>query len=155
VAYLGGAGHPCNRPLAGGWVRTAHRPGKVEGFEEEITDRVLERIIARIQTDMDRAGFSHGIAKTLMDNKAAVLQRVQAATPRSGFVPGLAHIVGLDDALERAEESTFDAIVGIVNSEEVDRAVRDAINSSFSRIRNELGHKSWRQNIGIWSRRKK
>ena len=127
----------------------------VEGFEEEITDRVLERIITRIQADMDRAGFSHGIAAALAKNKASVLQRVRAATPHEGFVPGLAHIVGLDDALERAEESTFDAVVGIVNSEEIDRAVRDSVNSTFSRMRNEIHRKSWRQHLGLWNRRAK
>jgi hypothetical protein len=127
----------------------------VGGFEEEITDRVLERIIVRIQADMGRAGFSHGVAEVFVRNKAAVLQRVRAATPREGLVPGLAHIVGLDAALERAEERTYDAIVGIINSEEVDRAVRDVVNSSFSRIRNELGKKSWRQHLGLRRRRAK
>jgi hypothetical protein len=127
----------------------------VEGFEEEITDRVIERIIARIQADMGRAGFSHGVAEAFVRNKAAVLQRVRAATPREGLVPGLAHLVGLDAALERTEERTYDAIVGIINSEEVDRAVRDVVNSSFSRMRNELGKKSWRQHLGLRRRRAK
>jgi hypothetical protein len=127
----------------------------VEGFEEEITDRVLERIIARIQADMDRASFSHGVAEAFVRNKAAVLQRVRAATPREGLVPGLAHLVGLDAALERAEERTYDAIVEIMNSEEVDRAVRDVVNSSFSRMRTELGKKSWRQHLGLRRRRAK
>jgi len=125
----------------------------VEGFEEEITDRVLERIIARIQADMGRAGFSHGVAEAFVRNKEAVLQRVRAATPHEGLMPGLAHIVGLDAALERAEERTYDAIVEIINSEEVDHAVRDVVNSSFSRMRNELGKKSWRQHLGIRRRR--
>ena len=34
----------------------------VEGFEEEMTDRVLQRIIIRVQADMDRAHFTHEIA---------------------------------------------------------------------------------------------
>ena len=119
----------------------------IEGFEEEITDRVLERIVGRIQSDMDRAGFSRGIADALVRNKAAVLQRVKAATPREGVVPGLAHIAGLDAVLERAEERTYDAVVGIIGSEEVDIAARDVINSAFSRMLNELGHKSWRQHL--------
>ena len=143
-----------DRFLGDGFVRR-NVLALVEGFEEEITDRVLERIIARIQADMDRAGFSHGVAEAFVRNKAAVLQRVRAATPREGLVPGLAHIVGLDAALERAEERTYDAIVGIMNSEEVDRAVRDVVNSSFSRMRNELGKKSWRQHLGIRRRRAK
>jgi hypothetical protein len=123
----------------------------VEGFEEEITDRVLERILTRIQADMDRTSFSHGVAEAFVRNKADVLQRVRAATPKEGLVPGLAHIVGLDAALERAEERTYDAIVGILNSEEVDRAVRDVVDSSFSRIRSEIGEKSWRKHL--WFRR--
>jgi hypothetical protein len=127
----------------------------VEGFEEEITDRVLEKLIARIQADMFRAGFSHGIAATLADNTASVWQRVRAATPHTGLVPNLAHIVKLDAALERAEESTYDAVVGIVNSDEVERAVRDAVNSSFSRMLNEIGKKSWKQHLGLWNRHTK
>ncbi len=125
----------------------------VWAFEEEITDRVLERILARIQADMDRTSFSHGVAEAFVRNKADVLQRVRAATPTEGLVPGLAHIVGLDAALERAEERTYDAVVGILNSEEVDRAVRDVVDSSFSRIRNEIGKKSWRQHL--WFRRRR
>ena len=143
-----------DRLLGDGFVRRTVL-ALVEGFEEEITDRVLERIIARIQTDMGRAGFSHGVAEAFVRNKAAVLQRVRAATPREGLVPGLAHLVGLDAALERAEERAYDAIVEIMNSEEVDRAVRDVVNSSFSRMRNELGRKSWGQHLGIRRRRAK
>ncbi|MGA2671189.1 MAG: hypothetical protein ABSF21_07255 [Dehalococcoidia bacterium] len=137
-----------DRLLGDGFVRR-NVLALVEGFEEVITDRVLERIIARIQADMNRAGFSHGVAEAFVRNKAAVLQRVRAATPREGLVPGLAHLAGLDAAMERAEERAYDAIVGIINSEEVDRAVRDVVNSSFSRMRNELGKKSWRQHLGL------
>ena len=116
----------------------------VEGFEEEITDRVLQRIVARVQADMDRANFSHGVAEAFVKNKSAVLQRVRAATPHDGIVPSLAHIVGLDAALERAEERTYDAVVQIIDSEEVDRAVRDVVNSCFHRMTSELGEKSWK-----------
>jgi len=123
--------------------------GLIEGIEEEITDRVLQRIIARVQADMDRANFSHGVAEAFRKNKSSVLERVRAATPHDGVVPSLAHIVGLDAALARAEERTYDAVVEIVDSEEVDHAVRDIVNSVFSRMHNELGEKSWKQNIGI------
>ena len=125
----------------------------VEGFEEEITDRVLVRIVARLQADLDRAGFSHGIAQALVRNNAAVLERVRAATPRDGLVPGIARIVGLDAALERAEERTYDAIVRIIDSEEVDRSVRDMINSSLASVRSELGRRTRRQHLGIQRRR--
>jgi energy-coupling factor transporter transmembrane protein EcfT len=124
----------------------------VGAFEEEITDRVLERIVARVQADMDRAGFSHGVANALRSNKAAVLQRVRSATPHEGVGPGLAHLVGLDALLERTEERTYDAIVEVMNSEEVDRTVRDVVNSTFSRMLAEVGHKSWKKHLGIQRR---
>jgi hypothetical protein len=152
VILVARAARVVDRFLGDGFVRRTFL-ALVEGFEEEITDRVLERIIARIQADMDRAGFSHGVAEALVRNKAAVLQSIRVATPREGLVPGLAHIVGLDAALERAEERAFDSIVEIVNSEEVDRAVRDVVNSSFSRMRAELEEKSWRRHLGIRNRR--
>jgi hypothetical protein len=121
----------------------------VEGFEEELTDRVLQRIILRVQADMDRAHFTHTIAAAFVRNKPSVLARVRAATPKDGIGPGLAHIVGLDRALERAEERTYDAVVEIIDSEEIDTALRDVINSVFARMHSELGAKSWKQNIGI------
>ena len=121
----------------------------LEGFEESITDRVLQRIVARVQADMDRAHFTHGVAEAFVKNKSAVLERVRTATPRDGLIPSLAHIVGLDAALERAEERTYDAVVQIIDSEEVDRAVRDVVNSVFDRMSHELGDKSWKRNIGI------
>ncbi len=137
-----------DRFLGDGFVRR-NVLALLEGFEEEITDRVLQRIVDRLQGDMDRVGLTHGVAQALERNKAAVLQRVRTATPHEGIGPGLAHIVGLDVALEHAEERTYDAIVRMLNSEEVDRAVRDVVNSSFSSMRNELGRKSWRQHLGI------
>jgi len=143
-----------DRLLGDGFVRR-NILALVEGFEEEMTDRVLERIIARIQADLDRAGFSHGVAEAFVRNKTAILQRVRAATPHEGFVPSLAHIAGLDAALERAEERTYDAIVGVIDSEAVDHAVRDVVNTSFSSMRNELGKKSWRQHLGFRRRQTK
>ena len=143
-----------DRFLGDGFV-TRNVLALVEGFEEEITDRVLQRIVARLQADLDRAGFSHGIAQSLVRNKAAVLQRVKDATPRDGLIPSIARAVGLDARLERAEEQTYDAVVGIVDSEEVDRSLRDMINTSFDSIRSELGRRTWRKHLGIQRRRAK
>ena len=56
---------------------------------------------------------------------------------------------GLDKALERVEERTYDAVVEIVNSQEVDKAVRDSVNSVFSRMRGELGGNKWWKHLGI------
>jgi hypothetical protein len=123
----------------------------LEGIEESITDMVLGRIIARIQTNMVRTSFSKRVAEAFIRNKPAVLKRVRAATPHDGLLPGLAHIAGLDTALERAEERTYDAIVEILNSQEVDDALRDVIETSFGRMRSELGKKEWRRHLGIRS----
>ena len=154
IILVARAARVVDRLLGDGFVRR-NTLALVEGLEEEITDRVLERVVARIQADMDKAGFSHGIAEALLRNKSAVLQRVRAATPHEGVIPGIAHIVGLDDALERVEDRTYDAIIEIVDSQEVDNAVRDAVSSLFFRIRNELGEKTWRKHLGIRSRRYK
>jgi hypothetical protein len=137
-----------DRFLGDGFVRR-NVLALAEGFEEEITDRVLERIVERLQVDMDRAGFSHQIAEVARNNKEAVLGRVRMMTPTAGFLPGVAHIVGLDKSLERAEERTYDAVVNFVDSKEVDSAVREAVSSTFSRILSELGDKSWRKHLGI------
>ena len=137
-----------DRLLGDGFVRR-NIWALIEGAEEEITDRVLQRIIIRVQGDMDRANFSHGVAEAFVKNKDAVLRRVREATPHEGIVPSLAHIVGLDAALERAEERTYDTVVQIIDSEEVDRAVRDVINSVFIRMTSELGEKSWKHKMGI------
>ncbi|MGB8263261.1 MAG: hypothetical protein WCF70_05115, partial [Dehalococcoidales bacterium] len=99
--------------------------------------------------DMDKAGFSHGVAEALKKNKPSILQRVHAATPHEGLLPDLAHIAGLDKALERVEERTYDSVVEIVNSQEVDKAVRDSVNSVFFRMRAELGGNKWRKHLGI------
>ncbi len=137
-----------DRFLGDGFV-TRNALALLEGVEEEITDRVLDRIVARVQENVDRASFSHEVAEAMMRNRDSILERVRDATPRDGLMPSLARIVGLDAALERAEERTFDALVEIVNSEEVDRAVRDAMNASFSSLRTELERKSWRRHLGI------
>jgi hypothetical protein len=121
----------------------------IEGVEEELTDRIMERIITRVQADMDRANFSKGVSEILVTNKAAILQRVRAATPHEGLMPFLAHIAGLDAVLEHAEERTYDAMVEIINSKEVDSAVREVVNSTFSRMRTEIGRQDWKQHLGI------
>ena len=137
-----------DRFLGDGFV-TRNVLALVEGFEEEITDRVQLRIMARIQTDMDNAGMSHGVAEALANNKSAILQRVRVSTSEKGIAADLAHIVGLDAAIERAEARVFDAIVGVIDSQEIDNSVRAAVNSSFSRMRAEIGKRNWLQHLGI------
>lgn len=123
-----------------------------EGFEEDITDRVLLGIMARIQADLDRGHFGQAAAKALARNKATVLQRIRAAHPHEGLGAEIAHLAGLDTALERAEERTYDAISEIMDSTEVDHAIRDLVDSAFSDMRGHMGKKSWKQHLGFRGR---
>ena len=137
-----------DRFLGDGFV-TRNFLALVEGFEEEITDRVMVRIIARLQQDTDRAHFGQTIAESLDRHKVHILKKVKESTPREGLLPSLARVAGLEAALERAEERAYDSIVKIVGSEEMDHTIRDTINSSFESLLKQLEKKSWRQHIGI------
>jgi len=121
----------------------------LEGFEEEITDRVLLRIMARIQVDLYRGKFGHGVADALDRHKPSVLRRIREEHPSQGVGAGLARIVGLEKALERAEERTYDAVVDVLKSPEMDNAIREAVDSTFSVMRDEIKVKSWRQKLGV------
>jgi voltage-gated potassium channel len=137
-----------DRLLGDGFIRR-NAFALADGLEEEITDRVLIRITVRIQQDLDRGHFGHAVAEALGHNKTSVLQRVRAAHPHEGVGAGIAHITGLDVALERAEERTYDAVVEIMNSPEVDKAIRDVVDSTFSGLQEQVGVKSWRKHLGI------
>jgi hypothetical protein len=137
-----------DRALGDGFVKR-NALALMEGFEEAITDRVLLRILARIEGDLDRGRFGEAVAGALARNKGAMLARARAAFPIDGAAGELARFAGLDAALERAEERAFDAVVGVVASREVDAALRDVLASSFGSLRAEIGQQSWRQNLGL------
>jgi hypothetical protein len=120
-----------------------------EGFEEELTDRVTLRIINRLQADLARGRFGEGLARALEDNREPVLARIQAQHPREGVLVGLAHIAGLDAALEKAEERVFDSIVEVLKSPEVDGAIRESFDSAFISMRQQIGVKTWKEHLGI------
>lgn len=117
-------------------------------FEEEVTDRVVLRILARVEADLERGRFGQAVAQALARNKQQVLERVRAATPLDGVAGGLAHLAGLDKALEQAEARAYDAVVEVLGSAEVDAAIRDVIGSTFDSLRREVAVKSWREPAG-------
>jgi hypothetical protein len=123
----------------------------IEGFEEEVTDRVLLHIMDRIQTDLERGHFGQGIAEALEKNKPAVLERIGAEHPFEGFKGGFAHLIGaaLEVFLRRTEQHVYEATVNILNSPEVDRTIRDAVNSVFDTMRAEIVAKKWHQRFGL------
>jgi hypothetical protein len=141
-----------DRLLGDGFVRR-NALALAEGFEEEITDRVLLRIIDRVRTEVGHGSLAGGLAQVLRHNRDSVLQRVEAQHPQHGLVASVAQLSGLDDALKKVEERTYDAVVEVVNSPEVDRAVRESIDSAFTVIESEIGAKSWRRNLGFGRRR--
>jgi hypothetical protein len=51
--------------------------------------------------------------------------------------------------LRRAEDNTYESIVNILNSEEVDRAIRESVDSVFDRMREEIGQRTWLQHFGL------
>ncbi|OGO31249.1 MAG: hypothetical protein A2Z29_09450 [Chloroflexi bacterium RBG_16_56_11] len=137
-----------DRLLGDGFVRR-NILAIIEGFEEEITDRVLLRIMARIRADIGRGSLSAGLAEVLARNKESVLQRVRAQHPQEGIIASVARVSGLDNVLEKAEERTYDSVVEIIKSPEIDHTIREAIDSAFSAIQSELDVRSWRQNLGL------
>jgi len=139
-----------DRFLGDGFV-TRNALALVDGFEEEITDRVLVRIIERLQADMNQTGLSHVVAKSFRNHKSSILKRIREASPVpvDGFVPDVARLVGLDALLERVEDRTFEAVVGIIDSEEIDKAVREAVTSSFKNVLAEVGKRRWTEHLGI------
>ncbi len=121
----------------------------LEGFEEEITDRVMIRIINRIQTDLERGKFGNVIGQALERHKGSMLERIHEEHPQRGLGVGLARLTGLEAAVERAEERTYDAVVEVLESPEVDHVIHDAVESSFAVIQTEIGQKSWKKHLGI------
>jgi hypothetical protein len=119
-----------------------------EGFEEEITDRVMLRILDRTQADLDRGKFASAIGVVFDKNKGPVLQQIREQHPRA-LTTGIAHAVGINSAIERAEEQVYDAIVKILKSPEVDKTLRESIDTTFASLRKSVGEKSWKKNLGF------
>jgi len=137
-----------DRLLGDGFVRR-NVLGLVEGFEEEITDRVLMRIIGRVEQEVHSGSFARGVAQSLENNKSSLLGRIQKEHPKRGIGVRLAHLIGLDTTIERMEEDIFDAIISITDSPEFDKTVREAVDSVFVTLKKEIAVKTWRQKMGI------
>ncbi len=137
-----------DRLLGDGFIRR-NTLALLEGLEEEITDRVMLRIISRVQADMDRGSFARVIAEVLERNRSLVLGRIHTKHPQSGIPGALVHVTRLDNALERGELMAYNMVVDIMRSPEIDHAVRDAVNSIFATVQTEIGVKNWRKHLGL------
>jgi hypothetical protein len=118
-------------------------------FEEEIADRVIIRTLDRIHDDLVRGKFASVVGDSLERNKRSVLNRIRSKHPNQGVGAALLALTGLDLAIERAEERTYDSIVEILKSPEIEKAIHDAVDSSFSVLRTEVAKKEWRKNLGF------
>lgn len=137
-----------DRVLGDGFIRR-NALALLNGIEEEISDRVILRLLDRLQADLERGEFGHVVADSLKRNKQSVLRRIREEHPQRGLGAGLARLVGFDTKLERAEAEIFDSIVDILKSEEVDQSIREALGATFSKLRAEIAVKSWRKNLGF------
>lgn len=137
-----------NRLLGDGFV-VRNMLALLEGLEEEISDRVLIRIMDRVHDDLGRGKFGHQLSEAVSRNRVPVLNRIKSEHPQNGLGAGLARLTGLEAALEKAEARTFDAVVDILASPEIDHAIHEAVDSTFLTMRKEIIKKSWRKNLGI------
>lgn len=137
-----------DRVLGDGFVRR-NVLALINAFEEEITDRVLLRILDRVEAALHAGRFGEAVAEALQRNRDPVLARVRAAHPKEGLAAKVAEVSGLEEALAEAEANAYDAVVEVAGSAEVDRALRDVVKDSFDNMRADIGKKEWKKNLGF------
>ncbi len=120
----------------------------VAGFEEEITDRVVDRVLVRWQAEIGKADFGHAAADALLANREAILKRVYDVQLKTGTLAKLVNLSGMRGNIEKEEAVIFDEVVAIMGSAEVDKAIRDVVNASFQSVRTELDASTWRSQLG-------
>jgi hypothetical protein len=120
-----------------------------EGFEEEITDRVLQRILVRIQKNLERSNFGTEIGEALERNKEKILARIDAEYTFDRGIGRIAHAIGFDTLVKQTEAKTLDSIVSVLKSPEVNDTIRASITSVFTAMHNEMETKTWRENLGL------
>ncbi|HLE47114.1 MAG TPA: hypothetical protein VI818_02365, partial [Candidatus Thermoplasmatota archaeon] len=113
--------------------------------EEELSDRVLEKMLSRWERDLEHADLGTAMSRALARNKPAVLRRVYAEQLQEGAFAKIAHYTGLQSGLEREENRLFSAVIEMVGSKEVDEALRDVLASTLRRTREQLGNREWRR----------
>lgn len=133
-----------DRLLGDGFVRR-NALALAEGFEEEITDRVLLRIVNNLHENLSRGRYGTAMAGALTKNKDAVMARIHSKTPGGG----VGRFLGIDKAINKAEEGVYDAVLEILSSPEVNKAIHESIDAAFHEMRKEMGVRTWRKHIGI------
>ena len=123
--------------------------GLLEGLETEITDKVVLRIMDRVQNDLVSGKIGHSSAQVLENNRDNVLRRVRAEYPQEGLGADLARFIGLEAAIERIEGRIYDAVADVLNSSEVDTVIQEDLDLIFDGLRADLGNEEWRNHLGF------
>ena len=116
--------------------------------EEEISDKVLEKMMTRWERELKDAKFGQTVARALERNREAVLARIYQEQLQEGVFAKIAHITGIQSTIEREEARLFAAMIEMIGSAEVDAAISDVIASSMRRTREQLGSRDWKSRIG-------
>jgi hypothetical protein len=138
-----------DRTLGDGFVKRNFL-ALIEAVEEETSDRVLEKIMARIENELAKAQFGTAAAAAIAKNRDAILQRIyQEQMAETGALGKVAIFTGVQSALEKAEARAFDAIIKVVGSPETDQLIREIIQGSLSTARSQIGKRSWTSKMGL------
>lgn len=138
-----------DRTLGDGFV-LRHVLALLEALEEEVSDRVVVKILTRVQAELIDARFGQAAAEALRKNRDEILARVYREQLRdAGLLGSFAGITGLQGALERSEKRLFDAIIEMVGSPETDALVADIVGQTLERAKREIGQRSWRTRLGL------
>ncbi len=109
--------------------------------EERVTDRVLLRLLDGVERGLDGGRLGHAVGAALAEHRPDILSRVRAERPSFG-ANRWAQLVGLEELVRSAEERAFDTVMQVVDSPEVDRAVRDALVAALGDLRGGIGKKA-------------
>jgi hypothetical protein len=136
-----------DRILGDGFIRR-NALALASGFEEEITDRVMLRILDRVHEDLEQGRYAKSIGAVLEGNRQAMLERLHQQHP-DAIKGGIAKAFGVEKTLIKAEEDTYKALVNVLNSPEVDKILHESIDSTFATLRKGVAEKSWRKKLGF------
>lgn len=138
-----------DRTLGDGFV-LRHVLALLEAAEEEISDRVVVKILTRVQAELVDARFGQAAAEALRKNRDEILNRIYREQLRdAGLLGSFASITGLQAALEKSERRLFDSIVEMVGSPETDAMIADIVGQTLERAKREIGVRSWRTRLGL------
>lgn len=106
----------------------------VQRFEEAITDRVLLRLLAGAERGVAGGRLGHAAGVALAHHRDPVLATIRSARPPLDK-NRLAQFLGLEKVVQNTEQRAFDAVVDLLDSPEVDRALRDILIAALNDVR--------------------